>query len=195
MEKTRLETFSDGVIAIIITIMVLELKAPHDASAASWLGIAPMFVSYVFSFVIIAVMWVNHHHMFQTVKTVDGKLIWANINLLFWMSLIPFATAYIGENYTEHLAVAVYGIVLSFSVVSFTVLRYAISRQQLDNAELTAQNKRIFRKNVLSNLLYLLSIPLAFVSIYLSFFIFVLIPILYFLPERKLEEQVKNHAR
>ena len=194
MEKTRLETFSDGVIAIIITIMVLELKAPRETALQNWIEIAPKIASYVFSFFIIAVMWINHHHIFQTVKSVDGKLIWANINLLFWMSLIPFATAYIGEVHTDPVAVALYGAVLSVCVIAFTYLRYVISQRQLDNAELTAQNKRALRKSVASNILYLLSVPLAFVSIYLSFFIFVLIPILYFLPEKKLEEQVKKHA-
>ena len=194
MERTRLETFSDGVIAIIITIMVLELKVPKETSAAAWLEIAPHFVSYVFSFLILAVMWTNHHHVFQTVKKVDGKLIWANSNLLFWMSLIPFATAYIGEVHKDPIAVALYGAILSVCVISFTVLRQIISKQHLDNAELTEQNRRIFRKNMISNFLYVLSVPLAFVSIYLSFIIFVLIPILYFLPEKKLEEQVENHA-
>lgn len=191
MEKTRLETFSDGVIAIIITIMVLELKAPHETTLSDWLEIAPKIISYVFSFFIIAVMWINNHHVFQTVKTVDGRLIWANINLLFWMSLIPFATAYIGEVHTDPFAVALYGAVLSVCVIAFTYLRFVISKRQLDDAELTAQNKRALRKSVASNCLYVLSVPLASVSVYLSFFIFVLIPVLYFIPQKELEKQAR----
>ncbi|MEP7036940.1 MAG: TMEM175 family protein, partial [Acidobacteriota bacterium] len=153
MEKTRLETFSDGVIAIIITIMVLELKVPDESIITAWRELAPKFISYVLSFLLIAIMWGNHHHVFQIVKAVDGKLMWANINLLFWMSLIPFATAYLGEHYTEPAAVALYGVVLSFSVIAFTILRSAISKQHLDNAELNKQDQYIFRKNILSNFL------------------------------------------
>lgn len=194
MEKNRLEAFSDGVIAIIITIMVLELKVPRETSVAALLEITPKFIGYVFSFLVVAVMWGNHHHVFYHVKKVDGKLLWANINLLFWMSLIPFATAYIGENPLVPLAVALYGIVLTFAVISFSFLRYLISRRQRDNAELTAQNDKILRKNIFSNSLYALSVPLAFESVYLSFFIFVLVPVLYFLPEKKLENTVEKGA-
>ena len=174
--------------------MVLELKVPHETTAAGLLEITPKFISYVFSFLVVAVMWINHHHNFYRVEKVDGKLLWANINLLFWMSLIPFVTAFIGENPFISLAVALYGMVLTIGVVSFTILRFVISQQQLDNSELTAQNNKILRKNIFSNILYLLSVPLAFVSIYLSFFIFVLIPVLYFMPEKKLEKQTEENS-
>ncbi|MEO8073467.1 MAG: TMEM175 family protein [Acidobacteriota bacterium] len=192
MEKNRLEAFSDGVIAIIITIMVLELKVPHETDAVSVLKITPKFVSYVFSFLVVAIMWINHHQNFYNVKKVDGTMLWTNINLLFWMSLIPFVTAFIGENPLVPTAVALYGTVLSFSVISFTLLRFVISRHQRDNLELTVQNNKILRKNLFSNFLYLLSVPLAFVSVYLSFFIFVLIPVLYFIPEKISDKQFEN---
>jgi uncharacterized membrane protein len=188
MGTNRLEAFSDGVIAIIITIMVLELKAPHDTSLHELIKLSPVFLSYMLSFLVVAIMWVNHHHLLHTAMKVDGSLLWANNNLLFWMSLIPFVTAFLGENPKAPLAVAIYGVVLTAAATSFTLLRYVVSQHHLDDVDMSAHNRRIQRKNALSNLLYASSIPLAFLSIYLSFFIFVFIPVLYFMPERKLAE-------
>ena len=194
MGTNRLEAFSDGVIAIIITIMVLELKAPHDTSLHELIKLSPVFLSYMLSFLAVAIMWVNHHHLLHTAMKVDGSLLWANNNLLFWMSLIPFVTAFLGENPKAPLAVAIYGVVLTAAATSFTLLRYVVSQHHLDDEDMSAHNRRIQRKNALSNLLYASSIPLAFLSIYLSFFIFVFIPVLYFMPERKLAERSKVGA-
>ncbi len=192
MKTFRVEALSDGVIAIIITIMVLELKIPSEASENALMLLLPKFLSYTFSFLLIAIMWINHHHVFYNLKQVNGKLMWANIHLLFWMSLIPFATAYIGENLTKPIAVALYGLVLAASVIAFTILRHVISKLDIENPELEAQHKKILRKNLISNALYLISIPFAFVSVYISFLIFILVPALYFMPENKLEEVARK---
>lgn len=153
MEKTRLGAFGDNVTAIIITIIILELKAPNEITVAAWREVAPGIVIYILSFVVIAIIWVNHHHLFQTVKTVDGRIIWANINLLFWISLIPFVIAYMGEHSTKPFAVALYGAVLTVCAGAFTFLRSVIARYQLDNPDLTRQHKQVFRKNLVSNAL------------------------------------------
>lgn len=193
MGTNRVEAFSDGVIAIIVTIMVLELKAPKDSSTLALVKLAPAFLSYVLSFIVVAIMWVNHHHLLPTAKEATGHLLWSNNNLLFWMSLIPVATAYLGEHPTAPLAVAAYGAVLTLAVTSFTWIRHVVAQQHLRDRELTHHHQRIQRKNLFSNLLYAASVPLAFVSIYLSFLIFILIPVLYFLPERKLAEKATEN--
>lgn len=188
MTKNRIEAFSDGVIAIIITIMVLELKAPHDASPAALLPLAPVFLSYALSFLVVAIMWVNHHHVFHIVRGVDARLLWSNILLLFWMSLIPFVTSYLGENSGAPFAVALYGAVLTLAAWAFTWLRYVVSRQHLADGDLSRHNASAIHKNVISALLYTATVPLAYISVYLAYAVFVLIPVLYFLPERQLAE-------
>jgi len=182
----RLEAFSDGVIAVIITIMVLELKVPRDATLASLRGILPQFLSYLLSFLVIAIMWVNHHHMLHAARRADARLLWSNNALLFWMSLVPFVTAYMGDHFRDPRAVALYGVVLSLCSVSFAVLRSAIIQHHRDNPETVRYHRRIQFKNLQSLLLYLVSIPLAFADVRISFFIFVFVALSYFLPERKL---------
>ena len=184
----RLEAFSDGVIAVIITIMVLELKPPRDTSLASLRNLAPEFLSYLLSFLVVAIMWVNHHHMLHAARRADARLLWSNNALLFWMSLVPFVTAYMGDHSRDPRAVAVYGVVLSLCSVSFAVLRSAIIEHHRDNPEMVRYHRRIQSKNLQSLLLYLASIPLAFVDVRISFFIFVFVALSYFLPERKLAE-------
>jgi uncharacterized membrane protein len=188
MSTQRLEAFSDGVIAIIITIMVLELKVPHDASWTALLKLMPVFLSYVLSFIVVAIMWINHHHLLRIAKRVDGSLMWSNNVLLFGMSLIPFATGYMGEHHVSPLAVALYGTILAMAGFGFLLLRHTITHQNLNDPKLAAYNHRMQRKNLLSTTLYASAAPLAFLSVYYSFFIFLLIPLLYFLPERKLTE-------
>ena len=126
MRTTRLEAFSDGVIAILITIMVLELKVPHGAELTELRPLIPVFLAYILSFIYLAIYWSNHHHMLQVTEKVNGKVLWANNHLLFWLSLIPFATAWMGENNYQALPTAVYGVVLLCSAVAYTVLQWAI---------------------------------------------------------------------
>ncbi len=184
----RIEAFSDGVIAIIITIMVLELKTPEDHNLESLLKLMPIFLSYALSFLVTAIFWVNHHQLLRMTKKADGRLVWANIFWLFWLSLIPFVTAYMGNNHREPLAVALYAVVLTLASTAFTILRYIVSREHLDNFELTEHHNKIHLKGLLSIFLYASSALLAFVSPYLSFAVFILIPLSYFLPDRKLEK-------
>jgi uncharacterized membrane protein len=186
MTTNRLEAFSDGVIAIIITIMVLELRAPAHPTLAAVIQVAPVFISYALSFLVAAIMWVNHHHLIHAVHSVTTRLLWSNLYLLFWMSLVPFVTDFMGKNYRQPLAVAFYGLDLFLCATAFYLLRTELVRQSRHDSAMTEYHERVQRKNALSGTLYLLSVPLAYASIYASFFIFVLIPALYFLPEKKL---------
>jgi len=186
MTTGRLEAFSDGVIAIIVTIMVLELRAPSQPTLAALLKVAPVFISYALSFLVVAIMWVNHHHLIHAVHKVTARLLWSNVYLLFWMSLVPFVTDYLGKNYREPMAVALYGLDLALCASAFYLLRTILIRQDQPNSALADYHAAVQRKNTLSLALYLLSAPLAYVSIYASFFIFALIPAMYFLPEKML---------
>ena len=185
MTTSRLEAFSDGVIAIIVTIMVLELRAPAQPTWSALLKIAPIFLSYGLSFLVVAIMWVNHHHLIHAVHQVTARLLWTNLNLLFWMSLTPFVTDFLGKNHREPVAVALYGFDLALCGCAFYLLRTELVRQDRDT-QLAGHHASIQRKNVGSIVLYFSSVPLAYVSIYASFFIFALIPAMYFLPENKL---------
>lgn len=186
MSTSRLEAFSDGVIAIIVTIMVLELRPPAQPTLPALLQVAPIFLSYALSFLVVAIMWVNHHHMIHSVHRVTPQLLWSNLNLLFWMSFVPFVTGYLGRNYREPLAVALYGLNLGLCACAFYLLRMEMIEQHRHDPALTEHHTRTQRKNVFSAALYFSSAPLAYVSIYASFFIFVLIPTMYFLPEKAL---------
>jgi len=188
MTTSRLEAFSDGVIAIIVTIMVLELRAPSQPTWTALLKVAPIFISYGLSFLIVAIMWVNHHHLIHMIRAVTARLLWANLNLLFWMSLVPFVTDFVGKNYREPMAVALYGLDLTMCSAAFCLLRIELMRQESGNARMLEYHRGIQRKNLFSLALYLSSVPLAYVSVYLSFLVFVLIPALYFLPEKKLAD-------
>jgi uncharacterized membrane protein len=185
--KSRLEAFSDGVVAIIITIMVLELKVPHDASLAGLLALTPLFLSYALSFVVVAIIWVNHHHLVHTAGHVSGRILWLNNHLLFWLSLVPFTTGYMGENHLAPLPVSLYGLVLFFCGVAFDLLRREIARQQADDATMSLVHRRSNRRNAVSALLYLAAVPLAWVSVWLSVAIYVLLPLVYFMPGRTIE--------
>jgi uncharacterized membrane protein len=186
MTTNRLEAFSDGVIAIIVTIMVLELRAPSQPTWPALLKVAPAFLSYGLSFLVAAIMWVNHHHLIHSVREVTARLLWSNLNLLFWMSLIPFVTDFLGKNYRQPMAVVLYGLDLALCGSSFYLLRTELVRQDQANPNLLEYHATMQRKNAFSAALYFLSVPLAYVSVYASFFIFVLIPAMYFLPEKKL---------
>ncbi len=186
MEKDRLAAFSDGVIAIIITIMVLELKAPHGTGWADLVGVLPVFLSYVLSFVYIAIYWNNHHHLLYTVRRVDGLILWANMHLLFWLSLVPFATAWMGENRFVSLPTAVYGVALLMPAIAYYLLEKAILRKEGPNSTLAkALGKDI--KGKISPLLYAAAIILAFVNPRVSDAIYVFVALIWLIPDRRIE--------
>ena len=196
MGTNRLEAFSDGVIAVIITIMVLELKVPQDTTLTSLRSLAPQFLSYLLSFIVVAIMWVNHHHLLHSARRVDARLLWSNNALLFWMSLVPFVTAYMGNNHSDPRAVALYGAVLSLCSFSFLLLHFAIVRQHRDDPGRIGYHRRIWFKNIRSITLYIASVPLSFVDVRIGFFIFVFVALSHFIPERKLvEPEAPAHSR
>lgn len=186
--KGRLEAFSDGVIAIIVTIMVLELKVPRTASAGALLPLAPVFISYLLSFLIVAIMWINHHTMIHGVREVNPKVLWLNMNLLFWMSLIPFVTGWIGEHYLDPLPVSLYGIDVGLSAASFFLLRTEMARQDRHDALRLSNHRRLQLKSIFTISLYAVGASLAGVSVYASLIIYVINPLLYFLPDREILE-------
>jgi uncharacterized membrane protein len=194
MTTARLEAFSDGVIAIIVTIMVLELRSPAQPTWPALLKVAPIFISYGLSFLVVAIMWVNHHHLIHAVHEVTARLLWSNLNLLFWMSLIPFVTDFLGKNYRQAMAVSLYSVDLGLCGASFWLLRTELVRQDRHDPELSEYHAKIQRKNLVSTLLYFLAAPVAHLSIYASFFIFALIPAMYLLPERKLAATSQNQT-
>ena len=187
MRSARLEAFSDGVIAIIITIMVLELKVPHGTDWATLRGVAPNFVSYVLSFVYLAIYWNNHHHMLHTVTRVDGLILWANSHLLFWLSLIPAATGWMGENFLAPLPTAVYGISLLMPAIAYNLLQRTIVHQQGEHSVLASALGRDV-KGKISPLLYAAAVALAFVDAWLSIAIYALVAVMWLIPDRRIEK-------
>ena len=186
MPKTRLEAFSDGVIAIIITIMVLELKAPPGADLAALRPVLPAFLSYVLSFVIIAVYWNNHHHLLHATKRVNGRIMWANSHLLFWLSLVPFTTRWLGENHGGSWPTALYGMVLIMAACAYTILQTAIvALQGKDSALATALGSDW--KGKLSLASYAAAIALAFADQRVSDALYVFVTLLWLVPDRRIE--------
>ena len=187
MSKDRLEAFSDGVIAIIITIMVLELHAPEHATWAALLPLWPVFLSYLLSFVFLAIYWNNHHHLLQAIKHVDGRVLWANMHLLFWLSLIPFATAWMGQNRFEAQPVALYGVVLLLSAVAYFVLtRALLALHGSDSVLATALGGDFKTKISLAG--YLVAIPLSFLVAWIACTLYVLVTIMWLVPDRRIEK-------
>ena len=189
MKKERLLAFSDGVIAIIITIMVLELKVPHSAEWAALTKLVPVFLSYVLSFIYIAIYWNNHHHLMHTVTRVNGLILWANTHLLFWLSLIPFATGWMGENHFAPLPTAVYGAALLMPALAYYLLQMAIIRTQGTNSSL-AKLLGSDIKGKISPVLYISAIPLAFVSPWISCGIYVLVALMWLIPDSRIEKAI-----
>jgi len=187
VKPTRLEAFSDGVIAIIITIMVLELKAPHDSDLAALARLAPIFLSYLLSFVIVAIYWVNHHHLIHLARKVDGKILWANLHLLFWLSLMPWVTAYLGENHATPLAVGLYGGVAMACSAAFYLLRQSIACQHRNELELCELHRRMGIKNLIALGFYLAAIPLSWVLVPLALVLIAAPAVIYFFPDRRVE--------
>lgn len=190
MPKGRLEAFSDGVIAIIITIMVLELVPPHESDALSALTpLAPIFLSYVLSFVYVGIYWNNHHHLLQAIQHVNGAALWANLHLLFWLSLVPFSTTWMGETHFANLPVAFYGITLLGAAVAFMILSSVlVALHGRDSALATALGRD--RKGKISLVCYILGIPLAFVNSWLACAFFALVAVIWFIPDQRIEKRI-----
>ena len=189
MGKGRLEAFSDGVIAILITIMVLELKVPQGINLAALLPLIPIFVSYVLSFVFLAVYWNNHHHLFQAVRQVNGRVLWMNMNLLFWLSLFPFATAWMGENNFAAWPVALYGGVLLLAACAYFLLVRSLLRLHGKDSTLAAAVSTDF-KGKISIVIYAVAIPLALIAPGLSCALYVLVIMIWFIPDRRIERVI-----
>ena len=189
MGKTRLEAFSDGVIAIIITIMVLELKVPHGTDFAVIAELWPVFLSYVLSFVYIGIYWSNHHHLLHTVHRVSGGTMWANLHLLFWLSLIPFTTGWMGENHFATLPVALYGLNLLACALAYTILVQVIIAQHGTQSELATAVGKDW-KGKLSLLAYVLGIALAFLSPWISGALYLGVALMWLIPDRRIERRL-----
>jgi uncharacterized membrane protein len=191
MSKGRLEAFSDGVIAIIITIMVLELRPPHEASFAAMRPLLPVFLSYLLSFIYLGIYWNNHHHMLQAAQHVDGRVLWANLHLLFWLSLVPFATAWMGENHFAAPPVAVYGAVLALAGVAYFILARLLvalhGRQSVLGVAFGADFK-----GKASVLIYLVAIPLAFVRAWLACALYVAVAAMWLVPDPRIEKTIER---
>lgn len=187
MDKGRLEAFSDGVLAIIITIMVLELSAPDEPTLAALRPLVPTILSYALSFVFIAIYWNNHHHLFQAVQQVDGRILWANLHLLFWLSLVPFVTAWMGETNFAAWPVALYGIDLLLAAVAYFILVRTLIVRHGEASVLANAVNRDF-KGKLSVVIYVAAIPLAFVSTWLAGGLYVLVAIIWLIPDRRIED-------
>ena len=191
MTKTRLEAFSDGVIAILITIMVLDLHVPHGADPAVLAPLLPVFLAYVLSFVFIGIYWNNHHHMFHAVDKVGGAILWANLHLLFWLSLVPFVTGWMGENHFASLPTAVYGMVLLCAAIAFTILAYTIVRHQGPHSKLAEAFGRDY-KGKLSIVCYAVAILAAFWNQWISDALYVLVAGIWLVPDRRIERKLSH---
>ena len=190
MGTNRLEAFSDGVMAIIITIMVLELKVPHGTELSDLLPLVPVILSYVLSFIYIGIYWNNHHHMLHATERVDGAVLWANLHLLFWLSLVPFVTGWMGENHFAPVPTALYGVVLLMAAIAYTILQFAIIRVQgKDSVLLKAVGKDW--KGKLSLALYVLAIASTFFNAMIAGALYAAVAVIWFIPDRRIERTMK----
>jgi len=191
MKTTRLEAFSDGVLAIIITIMVLELKVPHAVELAALKPVLPVLSSYVLSFIYLGIYWNNHHHLFQATEEVSGGILWANLHLLFWLSLFPFTTAWMGENHLAAIPTAIYGFVLLMAAIAYYLLECTIIARE-GRQSLLARAIGKDWKGKLSPALYLAAIPLAFVSSWIASAVYVFVALLWLIPDRRIEQELEK---
>ena len=194
MGKNRLEAFSDGVLAIVITIMVLELKVVHDSSIEALTKIIPTFLSYVLSFIYIGIYWNNHHHLLHTLKKISGSILWANLHLLFWLSLIPFTTAWMGENNFAPAPAAIYGVVMLMAAIAFFILQQLIIASQGEDSILKkAVGKDL--KGKISPVLYVIAIPFAFWFQWISIGLYVFVAIIWLVPDKRIERVLLNEEK
>jgi uncharacterized membrane protein len=191
MTRGRLEAFSDGVIAILITIMVLELKVPHGADWAALRPKAPVFMTYVLSFIFLAIYWNNHHHMLHATHRINGRILWANTHLLFWLSLVPFATGWMGENHLAPLPTAVYGGILLLAAIAYVILQHTIVSHQGPDSTL-AQAVGSDAKGRLSLFLYAVGIPMAFVHTAISAALYAFVAMIWLIPDRRIESRLNQ---
>ncbi|RZJ17215.1 MAG: DUF1211 domain-containing protein [Acinetobacter sp.] len=189
MKKGRIEAFSDGVLAIIITIMVLELKVPHGDSIKDLMPLLFVFLSYVLSFIYVGIYWNNHHHMFMVVNKVNGAVLWANLHLLFWLSMIPFATAWMGENHFTPAPTALYGFVLLMNAIAYTILSMILVKHHGENSLLSRAVGSDF-KGKISLACYIIAIPCAFIHTWISGALFVLVAFLWLIPDKRIERVI-----
>ena len=194
MEKNRLEAFSDGVLAVIITIMVLELKVPHGVELAALQPLLPVFLSYVLSFIYVGIYWNNHHHMLHSTHRVNGSILWANLHLLFWLSLLPFTTGWMGENHLAAMPAAVYGFVLLMAAIAYFLLQRAIISQQGPGSLLASAIGNDW-KGKLSPVLYLVAMFLAFASPWMANGLYALVALIWLVPDRRIERVLANLDR
>jgi len=186
MSKGRLEAFSDGVMAIIITIMVLELRAPEEGELSAILPLAPIFLSYILSFIFLGIYWNNHHHLLQAARQVNGLVLWANLHLLFWLSLVPFVTAWMGEVPFAAWPVALYGSVMLFAAVAYFLLVRALLSLHGEESVLAVALGQDF-KGKISPILYIIAIPLSFVNSQLAIMVYVVVAVMWLIPDRRIE--------
>ena len=191
MTSNRVEAFSDGVIAIIITIMVLELRPPHIPELAALRPLLPVFVSYAMSFVFVGIYWSNHHHLYQAVEHVNGGVLWANLHLLFWLSLVPFVTAWIGETHFAAWPVALYGLVLVMAAIAYTIMTRALLSIHADDSVLAIALGRDF-KGKISIAINVAAVPLAFVKPWISCALYVIVAVIWLVPDRRIERTVTS---
>jgi uncharacterized membrane protein len=191
MKTSRLEAFSDGVLAIIITIMVLELKVPHAVELAALKPVLPVLLSYVLSFIYLGIYWNNHHHLFQAAKEVSGGILWANLHLLFWLSLFPFTTGWMGENHLASTPTAVYGFVLLMAAIAYQILEHTIIAKE-GRGSLLARAVGSDWKGKVSSVFYLVAIPLAFVSSWIAGGLYVLAALLWLIPDPRIEKEIEK---
>lgn len=190
MKTTRLEAFSDGVLAIIITIMVLEIKIPHGDDFSSLAPLLPVFSSYVLSFIYIGIYWNNHHHLLNAAKSVSGKVLWANLNLLFWISLFPFATGWMGENHYTATPTSLYGVALLMASISYSILVHTLISHEGKESSVARAIGGDFKGNI-SIILYAFAIPLAYVYTWVAQMLYVTVAILWFIPDKRIENIIK----
>ena len=193
MTKTRLEAFSDAVIAIIMTIMVLELKVPHDTSWHVLQELWPVFLSYVFSFLMLGIYWGNHHHLVHTIKNVTGSIMWANLHLLFWLSVMPFATAWVGENHFGRNPVILYALLASLCGVAYYILLTVIKKCNPDNQALQEVLQKQTKKGMVSNVFNILAIPAAFIHPALTGALILIVYVMWLIPDKNIEKVVKEN--
>jgi uncharacterized membrane protein len=188
MNKSRLEAFSDGVLAIIVTIMVLELKVPHTTDFHALIDLIPVFISYLLSFVFLGIYWGNHHHLMHTVHHVNSKIIWANLHLLFWLSLIPFATAWMGENSFRGLPVACYGLLLLLCAIAYFILQKAIARHYTHSTRMIEALAKQQKKGYISLVLYLVAVPTALYFPRIAALLYLIVAIMWVIPDKNIEK-------